>query len=207
VRADVLTRKSIARAAIELIDRDGYATFTMPRLAAELGIRTPSLYYHFADRAEVLAEVARLVVLETALPARAPAAPWSDYFVELSVNFRRTILRHHNVAPVLVQFLPRDILTPLYEAAAEILSGVPGLPLSVHVLILDGLEKLTIGTALIESSSPGRRSRMPFANLDPGDQPRLSAAVRANSLDSEALFVSTVRTFLTGVSAGAGGQR
>jgi TetR/AcrR family transcriptional regulator, tetracycline repressor protein len=200
--ADVLTRKSIARVAVELIDRDGYPAFTVPRLADELGIRTPSLYYHFADRAEILAEVARQVVLETELPDRDPEAPWADYFVALSVNFRRTILRHRNTAPVLVQFLPRDILTPLYENAAELLSEVAGLPAAVHVLILDGLEKLTIGTALIESSSTLGPRQAVFTNLDAGRYPHLTAAAQASTLGAEQLFVATVRAFLEGAIGG-----
>jgi hypothetical protein len=75
-----------------------------------------------------------------------------------------------------VQFLPRDILTARYEDAAELLSGVAGLPTAAHVLILDGLEKLTIGTALIESSSPLRPRQALFTNLDAGRYPHLTAA-------------------------------
>ena len=73
---------------------------------------------------------------------------------------------------------------------------MPDLPLSAHVLILHGREKLTIGTALIELGSPGRPRRTPLRT------PTLSSAVRANALDSEALFIAIVRTFLVGVAIG-----
>jgi TetR/AcrR family transcriptional regulator, tetracycline repressor protein len=198
-----LTRRTILRAAIELMDRDGYATFSLPRLGDELGIRTPSLYHHFRDRAELLTEVARAVVRETVIPVRRDGADWTEYFVELSVNFRQTILRHPNTAPVLLQFLPRDVLTSLYEESAVILAETSGIPVSAHVLLLDGLERIVLGHALIESTAPQASGGDPFPNVDPATQPRLAAAREANTLNAEERFVASVRAFLTGVAAAA----
>lgn len=195
-----LTRRTIVRTALGLLDRDGYATFSLPRLGDELGIRTPSLYHHFRDRAELLAEVARTVVRETEIPDRREGADWTEYFVELSVNFRRTILRHPNVGPVLVQFLPRDILTSRYEQSAAILAETTEIPISAHVLILDGLERFVLGNALIESTAPQPSDNDPFPNADPDTQPRLTAAIAANHLDAEARFIASVRAFLTGAA-------
>src|SRR5882762_6793046 len=114
----VLNRRIIVDTALEMMDRDGYTAFSMPRLGDELGVRTPSLYHHFRDRADIMAEVARTVVLKTRLPTWRADAHWTEYFVELAVNFRRSILAHRNTAPVLLQFLPRDVLLPLYEKGA-----------------------------------------------------------------------------------------
>lgn len=197
----------IVDTALQLMDTDGYAAFSMPKLGDLLGIRTPSLYHHFRDRAEIMAEVARRVVRETELPRRRPGDHWTEYFVELSTNFRATILRHRNAAPVLVQFLPRDVMTSLYETAAVLLSEVTELPKSQHVLIIDGLERLTIGSALVESSlesstTPGA-ARSPFPNVDAERQPRLAEAVRCNKRDAEQLFIASVRAFLAGATNGA----
>jgi TetR/AcrR family tetracycline transcriptional repressor len=194
-----LTRRIIVRTAIELIDRDGYPAFSMPRLGDELGIRTPSLYHHFKDRAELLAEVARTVVRETEIPARRADAEWMEYFIALSVDFRRTLLRHPNTTPVLLQFLPRDVLTSRYEHSAAILAETTNLPLSSHILVLDGLERLVLGNALVESAVAGG-DQNPFPNLDPARQPRLAAAAAANELDAEQRFVASVQAFLTGVA-------
>ena len=196
----------IVDTALQLMDTDGYAAFSMPKLGDVLGIRTPSLYHHFRDRAEIMAEVARRVVRETQLPERRPGDHWTEYFVELSTNFRATILRHRNAAPVLVQFLPRDIMTSLYETAAVLLNEVTELPKSQHVLIIDGLERLTIGSALVESSlesgaAPGA-ARSAFPNVDAERQPQLAEAVRSNERDAEQLFIASVRAFLAGATNG-----
>jgi len=49
-----------------------------------------------------------------------------DWFVQQAVNFRRTILKHPNVAPILLEFLPRDQLTALYDNAAGLLTESAG---------------------------------------------------------------------------------
>ncbi len=197
----MLSRRIIADTALEMMDRDGYAAFSMPRLGDELGVRTPSLYHHFRDRADILAEVARTVVLKTEVPEWRAGTPWIEHFIEFSVNFRRVILAHRNTAPVLLQFMPRDVLLARYEIAAGEVAEHTGLPASAHVLLLDGLDKITIGSALIEAVHPAAGGEGPFPHVDPDGQPRLAAAVRANALDSEQLFVETLRAFLAGVSS------
>lgn len=195
----VLTRRIIAKAALEMMDAEGYAAFSMPKLGARLGIRTPSLYHHFRDRADLLSEVARMVVTKTDLPPWEGPELWREYFVALAVNFRRTLLAHANTAPVLVQFLPREVMIGLYELSVGRLREVRELPISCHVLILDRMEKLTLGTALIEASVPLDLRDTPFPRLDPERQPHLAAAVAANQLDAEQLFVLSLRAFLDGV--------
>lgn len=201
----LLTRRIIADTALRMMDRDGYAAFSLPRLGDELGVRTPSLYHHFRDRADILAEVARTVVLKTEVPRWRPGQPWIEHFVEFSVNFRRVILAHKNTAPVLLQFMPRDVLLARYEISARELAEHAGQPPELHVLILDGLDKITIGSALIDAVNPGSGGSAPFSNVDQETQPRLASAVRANELDSEQLFIATVRAFLAGVAGSARG--
>ncbi len=200
VAPPMLTRRSIARAALELMDSDGYAAFTVPRLGDQLGVRTASLYHHFRDRADILAEVARAIVLETEVPSDDRDQPWTEYYVQYSVNFRRTLLRHRRAAPVLLQFLPRDVLLARYETVASQLTQHPEVPPARHLLFMEGLEKLTLGSALVEAAAPvGTRSN-PFPTASDEEHPALMAAARSNELDPEQLFVEVVRTFLNGVA-------
>jgi TetR/AcrR family tetracycline transcriptional repressor len=48
-----LSREHIVGAAARLLEREGYEALTMRSLAAELGIRAASLYWHVADREEL----------------------------------------------------------------------------------------------------------------------------------------------------------
>ncbi len=55
-----LERDDIVAAALELVERDGPAALTMRRLAAELDVGTPTIYWHVASRDELIAAVIRL---------------------------------------------------------------------------------------------------------------------------------------------------
>lgn len=199
----LLSRDLVVAAALRIIDAEGLAACSTPRVAREFGVRAPSLYHHFADRADIMAEVARLVVRQTPTPARREPEHWCEWFVELSVNFRRTIMRHPNVAPILLEFLPRDVLGAMYDNAAQLLADA-GVPVRLHALILDGLENMTIGAALIEATkSPESRAAI-FPSLDRAREPALADAVDANPWrSSDEMFAEIVRSMLRGVLLGA----
>src|SRR3954451_12260378 len=57
-RQTLLTRQRIVEAASALVDAEGLAAVTVRRLATELGVRGPSLYNHFATKAEIVDAVA-----------------------------------------------------------------------------------------------------------------------------------------------------
>jgi len=54
----------IVVAARELLERDGYEALTMRRVAEELGIRAPSLYKHFPDKAALEAAIVEDALVE-----------------------------------------------------------------------------------------------------------------------------------------------
>ena len=198
----ILSRDSIISGALRIMDRDGFAGFSLPRLGDELGVRTPSLYYHFRDRAALLAAVAREIVRQTELPVIPSNGHWEHWFIELSVNFRRAALRHPKAAPVLLQFLPRDVMTNLYENAAVLLTRSADLDRSRYVLLLDGLEKLTIGTIVVEALRDTHAGDA-FGGVDPDAHPRLAEATADNPWDPEELFRQAVESFVRGVVTAA----
>lgn len=159
----LLTRESVVAAALRIIDAEGLAACSTPRLAREFGVRAPSLYHHFADRADIMSEVARLVVRQTPAPQDRDPTRWMDWLVEQSINVRRTVLQHPHVAPILLEFLPRDELSVIYNGAADLMTAA-GVPVEVHALLLEGLETIAVGSALITATS-GAGSEALFAEL------------------------------------------
>jgi TetR/AcrR family tetracycline transcriptional repressor len=194
----LLTRESVIAAALRIIDAEGLAACSTPRLAREFGVRAPSLYHHFADRADIMREVAQLVVRETPSPKKPDPARWTDWFVEQALHLRRTILRHPNAAPILLEFLPRESLSARYDDAARFLTEA-GVPTEVHALILDGLETLTLGAALVTATKAPQNRATPFPPFDRTTNVALGAAVDANPWpSSEDLFATAVRSMLHG---------
>lgn len=54
-----LDRDDVVGAALALVERDGPGALTMRRLATELGVGTPTIYWHVGSRDELVAEVIR----------------------------------------------------------------------------------------------------------------------------------------------------
>ena len=193
----LLDRDSVVQVALSIIDTDGLESFSLPALARAMGVRAPSLYWHFKDRAEILRGVALAIVAETSLPPGPSGDNWMEFFVNVSLSFRRAVLRHRNAAPVLFQFMPREAFGDVYERIAIGL-GEAGVPLERHVLILDGMERLVLGATLTEAMKPASRRGKLFPHASPDTSPHLIEALNANSLSGEQLFVETIRGFLYG---------
>lgn len=196
----LISRDAAVAASIEIIDDEGLEAFSLPRLAKHLGVRAPSLYHHFADKNEILTEVAREIAgTGVQQPKMRPGPDWPEYFVKLALNFRRSVLRHRNAAPVLLQHLPSDLFVGTYEQTAAFLLE-SGVPQRIHVQILDGMQTVVIGAVLMEATRPPGTRQTIFAGIDAETKPLLAAALEANPLNRRELFESMVRSFLHGIS-------
>lgn len=195
-----ITRDGATVAALEIIDRDGLDALSLELVASALGVKAPSLYYHFRDKAELLAEVARHVLLDLgpAVGGEAVARDWNEAMVGVCLATRRTLLKHPNAAPLLLQFFPRHITLRGYD---HWIANCP-YPPQVRMTLLEGTEKLTYASALFEAAAQARGvPAMP--NVDPERLPHLALAQAANPYDAEGLFEQTIRTFLAGFGARA----
>ncbi|MEZ0355235.1 TetR family transcriptional regulator [Mycobacterium sp. SA01] len=195
----LITRTAAVAASIEIIDSEGLEAFSLPRLAQHLGVRAPSLYHHFSDKNEILTAIAKHIAGKSVIkPRRQPGPDWPEYFVSLALNFRQSVLRHRNAAPILVEHLPREILIGSFEDAAQFLSD-SGVPLHLHIQILDGMEMLCIGAVMVEPMRRPAGGRSLFPNIDAGAHPHLAEAAAANQLSVKEMFAERIRSFLYGV--------
>jgi TetR/AcrR family transcriptional regulator, tetracycline repressor protein len=197
----LISRDATIATALAIVDEEGPDALSLPRLARRLNVKAPSLYHHFSDKDEILAAVARAVVVTTKMPRKRADGDWVEWFTQLSLNFRVAVLRHRRAAPILLRHLPRELLTDLYEYTATYLSEC-GVPVELHVQILDSLEKLALGATLTEAMRPPSRTRVQFEHAD--QHPVLTAANRANSLTAAQIYENTVRSFLVGLRSTSG---
>lgn len=193
-----ITRTGAAEVALEIIDIDGLEALSLDTVARRLGVKAPSLYYHFRDKAELLAEVARFVLLDLGLGEGAPPEPWEEAMVQVCVATRRTLLKHPNAAPLLLQFFPRHIMLAGYD---RWVASCP-YPPEMHMTLLEGTEKLTYASALFAAAAQARGlPAMP--EVDTEKLPHLARAMAANPHAPEAVFEQAIRTYLTGFRARA----
>lgn len=197
-RPAIISKQMAAEAALRAIDEDGLESLSLEAVANRLGIKAPSLYHHFADRADLLGAVARLLLKSVEFPAPEPGDDWKDTLLELCVGTRRAVLSHPNAAPLLIQTLPRYIMMPAYEHWIEHLADA-GVPPETWLLIVDGLDKLTYGSVLFEAASISKRLPA-FPAADPERYPQLAKALAVNKQDPERVFRATIRAFLDGIA-------
>ena len=88
-------------AALELIDADGLAGFSMRKLAAGLGVQAPSLYHHVVGKTELLASLVEQV------GAGADASwfgkhSWDEALLRWGRTYHAALAAHPALAPLFV---------------------------------------------------------------------------------------------------------
>ena len=130
-----LDREQVVDAAVAIADADGLEAVTLARVAAELGVRSPSLYNHVDGRGGLLAEVAVRSTRElaTSLRRAATGRAGDDAIMAVAQAHRAYVLAHpaRYAATVVV---PASA-SPEHRAAAE-----DSVDVVATVLGADGLE-------------------------------------------------------------------
>jgi TetR/AcrR family tetracycline transcriptional repressor len=124
-----LTKRDVVVAATSLLDAYGIADLTMRRLARELDVSPGALYWHFANKQQLLGAVADRI-LEPALTDEPPSG-WQDCVTGACSSLREALLSYKDGAELVSASFAAgqsraaiEILARLTEAAAN--AGVEG---------------------------------------------------------------------------------
>ena len=145
-----LTRDAIVDAALALLDREGLAGLSMRRLAQELGVGAASLYWHVADKEELLGLLLDRIVGESKVPDPDPSN-WQEQVKEMGRENRRLLQRHRDAAQISLGRIPVGPHSmPVLERYLAVLVAA-GLPPPVVALATD-MFALYIGGFAFEES-------------------------------------------------------
>src|SRR5439155_16688533 len=87
-----LSRQRVLETAIRLADHGGLESLSMRKLGQELGVEAMALYYHFANKDEVLDGIVDLVFSEIELPA--VGRDWKAPTRRRAISLRDVLARH-----------------------------------------------------------------------------------------------------------------
>lgn len=152
-----LDRATIVATALRLLDEVGVEGLSTRRLAAELGIKSASLYWHFKDKDELLNEMSGVMFVEC-LPA--PNVDGADFdawewLAEGARAIRRTALSRRDGAQVMARPRPRVTTgRARFEDNVRTLMR-SGLADMEARLAMQTLRRYAIGAALQEQSNKG----------------------------------------------------
>jgi AcrR family transcriptional regulator len=122
-----LDRERIVTAALAIVDADGVDALSLRRLADDLAVTPMSLYWHVADKAELLELVGQAVLAEIDLPE--PAGDWKAQLRDVHRAMFDVFLRHPNAAELAAgraRFGPDGLAA--FERILEILLGQGATP-------------------------------------------------------------------------------
>lgn len=99
----VLTKDAIVSTALAVLDAEGAEALTMRRVAAACGVRAPSLYWHFADKGELIDLVVDAAL--AAVEAGDLETPLPEQIAVVARSFRRVLHAHRGLASLIAQRL------------------------------------------------------------------------------------------------------
>ncbi|MEU6431834.1 TetR/AcrR family transcriptional regulator C-terminal domain-containing protein [Microbispora sp. NPDC046973] len=153
-----LDKQRIVTEAVALLDAEGLDGVTTRKLAARLGVQSPTLYWHIPNKAALVTAIAE-AILEQQFPEE-PASPapeerWQDWLIGLAGRLRRALLAHPDGARIIAASQLSLKMAAISELAMSTLVG-RGIPLRQARLIVLTVLRFTVGYVLEEQAGrPG----------------------------------------------------
>ena len=182
--------------AIRLLDSEGVQGLSVDRIASEIGVRGPSLYYYYADKAAILDAVATTILSTFILDHRTDN--WTDWMVENAQELYRRVMAHPNVAHLLLEHMPPRAVTAGFGQGARMMTEV-GIDPSLQLELLQGVQHVAWGFILHRAVLT--TNELLRAEPDRTRYPELAAAQRANRLSDEELLDRATRAVIAGLLA------
>jgi len=148
-----LDRQRIVTEAVALLDAEGLDGVTTRKLAARLGVQSPTLYWHLPNKAALVTAIAD-AILDQEFGDVSPPEPdqqWQDWLSGLAERLRRALLAHPDGARVVSAAQLSLTMAAISELAMSTLVA-HGIPLRQARVIVLTVERFTVGHVLEEQS-------------------------------------------------------
>jgi AcrR family transcriptional regulator len=146
-KTPLITRDRIVRAAMRLVDTHGPEALSTNRIAAELGVKGPSLYNHVSSRAEIIDGLRELLLAEMDSDL-ANLRPWTVAFDRFARSYRAVFAAHPQVVPLLAtQPIQSQVIIGAYEQMFDVLREA-GWPDDELFPVVRAMEYVAVGSVL-----------------------------------------------------------
>ncbi|MFI6322439.1 TetR/AcrR family transcriptional regulator C-terminal domain-containing protein [Nonomuraea sp. NPDC050556] len=95
-----LSRHMLIETALRLLDEVGLEGLTVRRLATELGVQSPALYWHIRTKQELLDGMADEIVLAAGMGPPREGESWQEWLMRRAHAYRGSLLAHRDGARV-----------------------------------------------------------------------------------------------------------
>ena len=148
-----LDRQRIVAEAVALLDVEGLDGVTTRKLAARLGVQSPTLYWHVPNKAALVTAIADAILDQEfgEMSPPEPDQPWQDWLTGLAERLRRALLAHPDGARVVSASQLSATMAAISELAMSTLVA-HGIPLRQARVIVLTVERFTVGHVLEEQA-------------------------------------------------------
>lgn len=143
------------RVALGLLETDGLDRLTVRRLASELGVKAPALYWHFDGKRALLDHMADAMVAPVVAALPPAEGPWLRWLEEAATALHAALLARRDGARVAIGANPTVAvaLGELTERAVAVLHGA-GFPPADATRAAGVLVHFVLGRAVEDQTRP-----------------------------------------------------
>jgi TetR/AcrR family tetracycline transcriptional repressor len=202
-------RDQVIRTALRLLNEVGLEGLTLRRLAQELGIQAPTLYWHIKSKQELLDEMATTMLRDQLVDTPQPSVGWPEWMRTAADGLRRMLLSYRDGAKVFSgTYLTDDSVLAAMEIPLRVLTDAGfSLPDAVHGWAT--IYSYVIGFTIEEQASASDARYRPERRARRIDADRYPLTQRAGAVlfgDADDRFRRGLDIILTGLGTATGAQ-
>jgi AcrR family transcriptional regulator len=151
-----LTQEQVVERAVELMAEAGLEALTLRRLATELGVSAPTLYWHVRNKRQLLDLMAEALVSRVGRSTTpAPGQPWWEWLAERARLQWRALTSQRDAALVVAGNRPTEAALPGVEQVLGSLVAV-GFPPDEALRTILSIGNYVIGCAVEHQAEAAR---------------------------------------------------
>jgi len=204
-----LTRETVLRAALELLDEVGMDGLTTRRLADRLGVQSPTLYWHFKNKRALFDAMAHAMLDEHTRCIPTPGEDWRAWLLENALSFRRALLSHRDGARIHAGTGPEPGEYDCAEAQVRLLCEAGFAP-GEALFAMIALSRFTVGWVLEEQATAQDAAERDTAIPSPSPEKHslFTAALAAwQDETADAAFEKAIGFFIAGLKPSDGPRK
>jgi TetR/AcrR family tetracycline transcriptional repressor len=140
--------------SVSRLDEVGLDGLSMRKLADTLGIKAPTLYWHFADKKALLDALSAEMTAAAMAPVEhpAPGQSWSGWLADRARAFRRGLLAHRDGARLHAGTVPRGTDTSALHRLVDLMLA-DGLSQDDVLATVLAVSRYTVGCVIEEQQA------------------------------------------------------
>lgn len=204
-----LTRQTLIDTALKLLPEVGLDGLTVRRLAAELGVQSPALYWHVRTKQELLDDIADGIVQAPGMGPPREGETWQHWLTRRARGYRAALLAHRDGARIVAgaqRLSPATVAMLDRELTGMVALGfTPALALHAITAVTNYVTGFVLREQTERPLAPGQTLATGLTALaeflDAGAEAPLIAAIReGGSPLGEDAFDLGLRALIAGVA-------